>query len=161
MPGLAAPAGDLDAPAALAGLPRLPEQSGVIRDRFARLADLAGLDTIAHHAALTGPAAEVPAALASLVEAGVRQYATHGYGSPVLLVHVATAPNAMGHLLPALPPTLWPSSFAATWAACAAITVAYAPADPRPSPPPRPPSPVRPPAPPTSWPAPPSTATST
>ena len=26
----------------------------------------------------------------------------------------------------------WPSSFAATWAACAAITVAYAPADPRP-----------------------------
>ena len=82
----------------------------------------------------------MPAALASLVEAGVRQYATHGYGSPVLLVHVATAPNAMGHLLPALPQPLWPSSFAATWAACAAITVAYAPANPRPIPPTRPPS---------------------
>ena len=49
-------------------------------------------------------------------------------------MHVATAPNAMGHLLPALPQALWPSSFAATWAACAAITVAYAPADPRPIP---------------------------
>jgi hypothetical protein len=76
----------------------------------------------------------VPAALASLVEAGARQYATHGYGSPVLLVHVATAPNAMGQLLPALPTRLWPSSFAATWAACAAITVAYAPAQPQPVP---------------------------
>jgi hypothetical protein len=75
---------------------------------------------------------EIPAALASLVEAGVRQYATLGYGSPVLLVHVATAPNAMGHLLPALPRPLWPSSFAATWAACAAVTVAYAPATPAP-----------------------------
>jgi hypothetical protein len=40
----------------------------------------------------------------------------------------------MGHLLPALPQPLWPSSFAATWAACAAITVAYAPATPRPIP---------------------------
>jgi hypothetical protein len=134
VPGLAAPAGDLDAPAALAALPRLPEQSGVIRDRFARLADLpAWTPSLTTLRAPAAPA-EIPAALASLVEAGVRQYATLGYGSPVLLVHVATAPNAMGHLLPALPQALWPSSFAATWAACAAITVAYAPATPRPAP---------------------------
>ena len=134
VPGLAAPAGDLDAPAALAALPRLPEQSGVIRDRFARLADLpAWTPSLTTLRAPAAPA-EIPDALASLVEAGVRQYATLGYGSPVLLVHVATAPNAMGHLLPALPQPLWPSSFAATWAACAAITVAYAPATPRPAP---------------------------
>lgn len=75
----------------------------------------------------------MPASLASLVEAGGRQYATHGYGSPVLLVHVATAPNAMRQLLPALPTELWPPSFAATWAACAAITVAYAQAQPLPA----------------------------
>jgi hypothetical protein len=79
-----------------------------------------------------GPA-EVPAALASLVEAGARQYTTHGYGSPVLLVHVATPPNAMRHVLPALPNELWPSSFAATWTARAAITVAYAPTQPHPA----------------------------
>jgi len=134
VPGLAAPAGDLDAPAALAALPRLPEQSGVIRDRFARLADLpAWTPSLTTLRAPAAPA-EIPAALASLVEAGVRQYATLGYGSPVLLVHVATAPNAMSHLLPALPQPFWPSSFAATWAACAAITVAYAPATPRPTP---------------------------
>jgi len=41
VPGLAAPAGDLDAAAALAGLPRLSEQRGEIRERFARLGDLA------------------------------------------------------------------------------------------------------------------------
>jgi hypothetical protein len=35
--------------------------------------------------------------------------------------------------LPALPTELWPPSFAATWAACAAITVAYAPAQPLPA----------------------------
>jgi len=161
VPGLAAPAGDLDAPSALAALPRLPEQSGMIRDRFARLADMpAWTPSLSTLRAPAAPA-EIPAALASLVEAGVRQYATLGYGSPVLLVHVATAPNAMGHLLPALPQPFWPSSFAATWAACAALTVAYAPATPaRPQPPRCPPRPA-PRLRPTSWPAPPSTATST
>jgi hypothetical protein len=106
----------------------------VIRDRFARLADLPAWTPSLTTLRPPATPAEVPAALASLVEAGVRQYATHGYGSPVLLVHVATAPNAMGHLLPALPQSLWPSSLAATWAASAAITVAYAPATPRPIP---------------------------
>ena len=144
VPGLAAPAGDLDAPAALAALPRLPEQSGVIRDRFARLADLpAWTPSLTTLRAPAAPA-EIPAALASLVKAGVRQYATLGYGSPVLLVHVATAPNAMGHLLPALPQPFWPSSFAATWAACAAITVAYAPATRPPRSPARRPGPAAP-----------------
>jgi hypothetical protein len=111
------------------------DQVGSWLDRYvARLADLPvwtpALTT------LRSPETPVaaPAALASLVEAGARQYATHGYGSPVLLVHVATAPNAMSQLLPALPTGLWLSSFAATWAACAAITVAYAPAQAQPVP---------------------------
>lgn len=133
VPGLAAPAGHLEAAAALAGLPRLADQSGEIRDRFARLGDLAAWTPALTTLRAPGPAGEVPAALTGLVEAGARQYTTHGYGSPVLLVHVATAPNAMRHLLPALPTELWPPSFAATWAACAAITVAYAPAQPRPA----------------------------
>ena len=155
VPGLAAPAGNLDAAAALAALPRLPDQSGVIRERFARLADLPAwtpaLTTLRPPAA----PAEVPTALAGLTEAGTRRYVTHGYGSPVLLVHVATAPNAMSHVLPALPERLWSASLGATWAACAAITVAYAPADPQPAARPQPKTPA------TSWPAPPPTATST
>jgi hypothetical protein len=112
------------------------------------------VDEIAHALGYWAARAIFVPGLAGLAEAGVRQYATHGYGSPALLVHVATAPNAMGHLLPALPESLWPSSFAATWAACAAITVAHAP-------PPHPRPARLPLARPTSWPAPPSTATST
>ena len=61
-------------------------------------------------------------------------------------------------VLPALPADLWPSSFAATWAACAAITVAYAPAQPRPA---QPDAASRSSSPMISWRAPPSTATST
>jgi questin oxidase-like protein len=134
VPGLAAPAGSLDAENALAALPRLPDQSGEMRRRFARLADLPAWTPALTTLRAPGSPAEVTAALESLTEAGARQYATHGYGSPVLLVHVATAPNAMRQLLPALPPALWEASLGATWAACAAITVAYAPADPQPAP---------------------------
>jgi hypothetical protein len=134
VPGLAAPAGSLDAAAALAALPRLPDRSGVIRERFARLADLPAWTPALTTLRPPATAAGIPAALGDLVEAGARQYVTHGYGSPVLLVHVATAPNAMSHLLPALPEGLWAPSLGATWAACAAITVAYAPADPQPPP---------------------------
>lgn len=130
---LAAPAGHLEAAAALAGLPRLAEQRGEIRERFARLGDLAAWTPALTTLRAPGTAAEVPAALESLVEAGARQYTTHGHGSPVLLVHVATAPNAIRQLLPALPTEFWSASFAATWAACAAITVAYAPAQPLPA----------------------------
>jgi hypothetical protein len=46
----------------------------------------------------------------------------------VLLVHTATAPNAVRHALPALPFSLWAPSLAAVWAASAAIFAAYAPA---------------------------------
>jgi hypothetical protein len=44
----------------------------------------------------------------------------------VLLVHTATAPNAILHCLPVLPMSLWRESLAAGWAAAAAITVTYA-----------------------------------
>src|SRR5260370_27141806 len=126
----------------------------MIRERFARLGDFpAGTPALTR---LRPPATpqDVPAALDGMVEAGVRQYATHGHGSPVLLVHVATAPNAMGHLLPALPVALWTPSFGASWAACAAITVAYAPAEPRPAEPRPAPAAPAPAAPPPAPPAP-------
>jgi hypothetical protein len=110
------------------------DQSGEMRHRFARLADLEAWTPALTTLRAPGTPAEVMAVLGSLTEAGARQYVTHGYGSPVLLVHVATAPNAMSHVLPALPEALWAPSLGATWAACAAITVAYAPAGPQPAP---------------------------
>ncbi|OON76006.1 questin oxidase family protein [Streptomyces tsukubensis] len=73
--------------------------------------------------ALNGSDAE--ALLKELVEAAVHRYLTHGHGEPVMLVHSATAPNAVLRVLPALPRELWPASLAAAWTASAAVTAAY------------------------------------
>ena len=130
LPGLAEPAGTMPVARALAGVPRLAEQSGFIAHRIARLATLPGWS--AALAAVRPPADpdEVPARLDELISAGVLRYRTHGAAAPVLLVHVATAPNAVRQILPVLPKDIWQASFTAAWAACAAITATYAPADP-------------------------------
>ena len=70
---------------------------------------------------------QVQARLADLVTAATLRYLSHGHGQPVLLVHTATAPNAVLHALPALPTRLWAPSLTAAWAASAAIFAAYAP----------------------------------
>jgi len=133
LPGLAAPAGVLPTSAALAGVPRLAEQSGFIAHRLKGLAELpewtAALAAL--HPAVSP--ADVSARLTDLVQAAVLGYLTHGQANPVLLVHTATAPNAVRHILPVLPTSMWVPSFAAAWSASAAITAAYAPAEPAPS----------------------------
>jgi hypothetical protein len=45
-----------------------------------------------------------------------------------MLVHAATAPNAVLRTLPALPRELWAPSLEVAWAASAAVTSAYGPA---------------------------------
>ena len=75
------------------------------------------------------PAGQEPTALAELVTAAVRQYPEYGPAAPVLLVHTATAPNAVLHTLPALPRELWAPSLSAVWSASAAIVAMYEPAD--------------------------------
>jgi Questin oxidase-like len=127
VPG-ARPTGTLDAATALDRLPRLAEQHGPIRDRLTRLGELGGWNTSV--AAFAGAQASQDAAsrLGDLVHAATLRYLTHGYASPILLVHTATAPNAVRHVLPALPETMWPASLAAAWAASAAITATYGPA---------------------------------
>ncbi|MHA4776967.1 questin oxidase family protein [Streptomyces sp. MSC1_001] len=67
--------------------------------------------------------------LVELVTAATHRYATHGHGEPIMLVHAATAPNAVLRALPALPRELWAPSLAAAWAAAAAVTAAYTPAE--------------------------------
>jgi len=127
LPGAADPAGDRDAGAALAAVPHLPVQSGMIAHRIPKLADLPGF--AAAVASLRPPVddADVPAQLAELVDAATVRYLAHGHGSPVLLVHTATAPNAVLHTLPVLPRPLWTPSLHAVWAASAAIVAMYEP----------------------------------
>ena len=109
---------------ALAAVEPVPDQQGGIRGRLAQLTALP-----AWPAGAAGPEA-VPALLSELVRASTHRYATHGHGDPVMLVHAATAPNAVLRTLPALPHELWPASLHAAWSASAAVTAAYAPREP-------------------------------
>jgi hypothetical protein len=126
-----APAGARPAAAdALAAVPRIADQTGGIRERLARLAELPGWP-----AALAAP--QIPASaealrpwLAGLVDAATTRYLSYGHGNGVMLVHSATAPNAILRTLPALDRHLWAPSVAASWAAAAALTAIYAPATP-------------------------------
>jgi hypothetical protein len=128
LPTHGAPVGCLPAAAALAAVPRLPDQNGLIAHRLGRLAQLPGW--LPALRALSPPAApaDVPARLAELVDAATTLYLSQGAASPVLLVHTATAPNGVLHILPALPRDCWAASFTAAWTAAAALAAAYAPA---------------------------------
>ncbi|MFE7356929.1 questin oxidase family protein [Streptomyces sp. NPDC057543] len=116
-----------NAAAALDSVPPVPEQSGGIRDR---LAQLTGFPTWPQR--LTDDPDEARTRLEELVRAATHRYATHGYAEPIMLVHAATAPNAVLRTLPALPRALWAPSLRAAWAASAAVTAAYSPAGPAP-----------------------------
>jgi hypothetical protein len=128
VPAATDPAGVLDPAAAIEALPRIPDQQGTVARRFGQLRDLVSWpESVAALRPGRDPE-EVRDRLAKLVDAATVRYLTHGRASPVLLVHTATAPNAVLHTLPALPAALWAPSLSAVWAASAAITTAYAPA---------------------------------
>jgi hypothetical protein len=127
VPGVADPAGTLAPGPALDAVPHLADQQGPIRFRITRLADLDGWTrSVTALRPADGPD-EVPERLAEVITAATLRYLRYGHGSPVLLVHTATAPNAVLHTLPALPREVWLSSLTAAWAASAAITAMYAP----------------------------------
>lgn len=127
VPGAPGPSGSLTAAAALDALPRVPDQTGPIAHRFGQFAGTPGWS--AGMAALRGPAGpdEARDLLIGLVDAATVRYLRFGHASPVLLVHSATAPNAVLRTLPALPRELWAPSLSAVWAASAAIVSAFAP----------------------------------
>ena len=128
VPGAPAPSGALAADAALDAMPRVPDQSGPIAHRFGQFPGTPGWS--AAMAALRRPAGPDDARdlLTGLVDAATVRYLGFGHASPVLLVHSATAPNAVLRTLPALPRELWAPSLSAVWAASAAIVSAFAPA---------------------------------
>ncbi|WP_328658493.1 hypothetical protein [Streptomyces sp. NBC_00334] len=105
---------------------RLEDQGGFIAHRLDRLERSLGWTSLR----LLQPAAsseEVSARLESLVDSAARAYIGLGHAAPVLLVHAATAPNAILHVLPVLPTELWQRNLTAAWAATAAIIATYLP----------------------------------
>ena len=130
VPGLAAPAGSLDAAEALAELPRLPEQSGPIRQRFARLADLPWTPALTTLRPPSLPGTGRAGGPGRGGRPAVRHPRLRQPGPARPRRHRAERDDPVAA---ALPEALWPTTLAATWAACAAITVAYAPAEPQPA----------------------------
>ncbi|MFE0423570.1 questin oxidase family protein [Streptomyces sp. NPDC058953] len=123
--GLRATGSPADVVAALGAVAPAPDQSSGIRERLAGLTALP--DWPNTPAAPVSPE-EAEARLRHLVTAATHRYGTHGHAQPVMLVHAATAPNAVLRTLPALPRELWAASLGAAWAASAAVTAAYVPA---------------------------------
>ncbi|MFD6986865.1 questin oxidase family protein, partial [Streptomyces sp. NPDC059956] len=120
-------AGADGAAAALDAVPPLTERHGTFPDRLARVTDLP-----MWAATITDPDPDpdpdrARLHLLDLVRAATHRYATHGHGDEIMLVHAATAPNAVLRTLPALPPAQWAPSVRAAWTASAAVTAMYAP----------------------------------
>ena len=105
-----------------------PSSAGNVANRFGQLTGTPGLAGVARGAAGAGRPARRRGGPRRRGR-GRHRAATcaTGHASPVLLVHTATAPNAVLHTLPALPATLWAPSLSAVWAATAAITSASGP----------------------------------
>lgn len=126
--GVVTPDGRLSAAEALGGVTRLDDQSGLIAHRLDRLERSRGWTSSLRALRPAAAPDEVPARLESLIDTAVAAYLGHGHSSPVLLVHTATAPNAVRHVLPVLPSEQWVPSLTAAWAASAALVATYAPA---------------------------------
>ncbi|WP_052852747.1 questin oxidase family protein [Streptomyces avicenniae] len=122
---LAAPA---DPAGALRAVPRV-EQTGGIEERLGRITALPAWPD-----GLPADPGAAQERLRALVRDAVVYYAGHAHGNPVMLVHAATAPNAVLRVLPDLPAELWHVSVAAAWTASAGVVAAYAPASARPEP---------------------------
>jgi hypothetical protein len=116
----------------LAAVPRIAEQSGRVGDRLARLGDLPAWPQALAGFSVPEAPEQIRTLLASLVDAATLRYLFYGHGNGVMLVHSATAPNAVLRSLPALDAGLWAQSLAASWAASSALTALYAPAEPAP-----------------------------
>jgi hypothetical protein len=114
----------------LAAVPRIADQTGGIRDRLGRLTETPGWAAALAAPQIPASAGELGPWLAGLVDAATIRYLRYGHGNGVMLVHSATAPNAILRTLPALDQHLWASSVTAAWAAVAALTAIYAPAAP-------------------------------
>jgi len=109
-------------------VPRVEHQEGGIRERLAQLPTTPGWAD--HGGALRAPDTtdDVRRSLDDLVDAVVLAYPRIAVGQPTMLVHAATAPNAVARALPSLPTELWRPSFDAAWAATSAVLAAYRPA---------------------------------
>lgn len=115
----------------LSAVPRLRSFDGQGFDEWVgRMDDVPGWSNAARRATVPEDPRAAREWLACLVDLAVIRYGRYGHGSPIMLVHSATAPQAVWRSLPALDPELWRDSAIAAWVAAASLTAIYAPAAP-------------------------------
>src|ERR1022692_4957716 len=100
----------------LAGVPRIADQSGGVRDRLEQLGSLPGWPQALGSLTVPAEPERIQAMLAGLADAATCRYLYYGHGNAIMLVHSATAPTAILRTLPALDVALWAPSLAAAWA---------------------------------------------
>ncbi|WP_424216673.1 questin oxidase family protein (plasmid) [Streptomyces sp. BI20] len=126
--GVGTAPGAPDAAGALAAVPGIVPKTGGFLRRLGRV------ERLPVWAAEPIEAQRAEQSLRELVAAATHRYAEFGHGDPVMLVHAATAPNAVLRVLPSLPTAWWPESLRAAWTASAAVTAMYGTTEPRPHP---------------------------
>jgi Questin oxidase-like len=129
VPGVTAPTGPQAALEALERVPPVPDQSGSIVHRLEQLGDVPAWPVSLSALRPAQTPDEAPERLAEVADAAALRFLTHGHGDGVMQVHSVTAPTAVLRTLPALPQGLWTVSLNAAWAASAAVTAAYSPAE--------------------------------
>lgn len=72
----------------------------------------------------------IPKAFNDLVDAAVARYLSWAPASPVMLVHMATAPRAASLVVPHLPRHMWIPTYNQAWVVSATIASAYGPLQP-------------------------------
>ncbi|MEU8782184.1 questin oxidase family protein [Streptomyces sp. NPDC048637] len=134
LPAAVHPTGSATPAEALSALPRIAERPATPLNGYEQLPGTPGWLSTTESLRLPDDPEAAREGLTALVRAATLNYADHGHGNGIMLVHAATAPNAALRTLPALPRDLWVSSFAVAWAAASAITTLYAADTPRPAP---------------------------
>ncbi|MGD3110181.1 questin oxidase family protein [Streptomyces sp. YGL11-2] len=128
------PGGTASPADALAGLPRVADRQTSVLGGLAQLPGTEGWSAAADRLRAPRDPDDARDLLAAVVQAATHRYLDHGHGNAVMLVHAATAPNAVLRTLPALPRDLWAASLGTAWAASAALTSLYASDTPLPPP---------------------------
>ncbi|MEV0004238.1 hypothetical protein AB0H28_18425 [Micromonospora sp. NPDC050980] len=126
VPGAGPLTGRSGVASALAGVPRIAERSGGIRERLGRLTNVPGWSEAVTTLRPPADPDEATDTIGEMVHRAALDYLRFGHGEPVMLVHAVTAPTAVLRTLPALDPALRAPSVAAAWSATAAVTSVYA-----------------------------------
>lgn len=121
------PIGTASAEDLLPQLSPIPDQRYGVRARLQQLPDTPGFAQTVASLARPAEPADVPAALAAMVDGVVATYPAIAPGNPTMLVHAATGPNGVLSALPSLPQEQWPASFDAAWTLAAAVVAMYRP----------------------------------